>query len=65
MANLIDRKVLLREMEKLYNERAVEAAMTGNRACGVTWNDAVYLVTIAPTIDVPDKSVGKMDEVEE
>ena len=52
MDDLINRKVLLREMEKLYNERAVEAAMTGNRACCVTWNDAVYLVTVAPTVEV-------------
>jgi len=51
MDNLIDRKVLLCEMEKLYNERAVEATMTGNRACCASWNDAVYLVTVAPTIE--------------
>lgn len=51
MDNLIDRKVLLSEMEKLYNKRAVEAAMTGNRACCVSWNDAVYLVTVAPTVE--------------
>ena len=55
MDDLIDRKALLREMETLYNKRAVEATMTGNRACCVSWNDAVYLVTVAPTIKVEPK----------
>ena len=63
MDDLIDRKVLLSEMGKLYNKRAVEAAMTGNRACGVTWNDAVYLVTIAPTIEaVPLEDYRSMEQ---
>ena len=57
MDNLIDRKVLLREMEELYNKRAVEATMTGNRACCVSWNDAVYLVTVAPTVEADPKDI--------
>lgn len=56
---LIDREVLLREMEKLYNKRAVEATMMGNPAYCVTWNDAVYFVTVAPTIEAEPVKHGR------
>lgn len=58
MDNLIDRKVLLREMEELYNKRAVDVYMTGDKEIRVSWNDAVYLVTIAPTIEVEPTKHG-------
>ncbi len=59
MDNLINRKVLLREMTKLYNEREADAYMTGDKEIHVSWNDAVYLITIAPTIEAEPIRHGK------
>lgn len=64
MDNLIDRKVLLREMEELYNKRAVDVYMTGDKEIRVSWNDAVYLVTVAPTIEAEPAKHGRWKMVE-
>lgn len=59
MSNYIDRKALLREMEELYNKRAVDAYMTGDKEIRVSWNDAVYLVTVAPTVEAEPVKHGR------
>ena len=51
MANYIDVDALLDEMEVLYRKREEESYYSGNRVVFVSWNDAIFLVKTAPTID--------------
>ena len=56
---LIDADALLEQMKKLYQKRSEESNMTGDRAVCVTWNDAVFCINDAPTIDAVPVVHGK------
>lgn len=48
---LIDADALLNTLQELFDKREKEARFTGNREVMVTWNDAIYYIKIAPTIE--------------
>ena len=51
MPKYIDADALMNELQKLLDEREKEQRFTGNRGVCVTWNDAIYRIKTAPTID--------------
>ena len=58
---LIDVDVLRTQMKELYEKRAEEANMTGDRAICVTWKDAVILIKDAPIVDAAPVVHGKWE----
>lgn len=48
---LIDADELWKQMKELYEQRAEEANMTGDRVVCVTWHDAVVFIKNAPAVD--------------
>jgi len=56
---LIDADALWAQMKEFHEKRAEEANMTGDRVVCVTWHDAVIFIKNAPTVNVPDREVGK------
>lgn len=56
---LIDADALWAQMKEFHEKRAEEANMTGDRVVCVTWHDSVIIIKNAPTVNVPDRKVGK------
>lgn len=54
---LIDADALINTLQELFDEREKEARFTGNRGVTVTWNDAIYHIKTAPTIE-PERKKG-------
>lgn len=54
----IDVDALLETMEKFFIKAEDEAKYTGRRNAEVTWNDALYMIKTAPTIE-PEQKVEK------
>lgn len=48
---LIDADALINTLEELFDKRDKEARFTGDRGVTVTWNDAIYHIKTAPTIE--------------
>ena len=48
---LIDRDMIMDSLQKLYDRRQEDSAATGNRGPAVTWNDTIYCIKTAKTID--------------
>ena len=48
---LIDADALLETMENFFTKAEGEAIYVGRRNAAVTWNDAVYMIKTAPTIE--------------
>lgn len=48
---LIDADALINTLQELFDKREKEARFTGDRGVTVTWNDAIYHIKIAPTIE--------------
>lgn len=51
---LIDADALLDTLQELFDKREREAKFTGDRNVMATWNDAIYHIKTAPTIE-PEK----------
>lgn len=51
MTRLIDADVLLDTLQKLFDIRYQEQIFAGGRDADVTWNDAIYHIKSAPTVD--------------
>ena len=51
MSRLIDADALINTLEELFDKRDKEARFTGDRGVTVTWNDAIYHIKTAPTIE--------------
>lgn len=51
MSRLIDADALINTLQELFDKREKEAKFTGNRGMTVTWNDAIYHIKTAPTIE--------------
>lgn len=51
MSRLIDADALINTLQELFDKREKEARFTGNRNVTVTWNDAIYHIKTAPTIE--------------
>ena len=54
---LIDADVLINTLQELFEKRDKEARFTGDRGVTVTWNDAIYHIKTAPTIE--ERKTGK------
>lgn len=54
---LIDADVLINTLQELFDKRDKEARFTGDRGVTVTWNDAIYHIKTAPTIE--ERKTGK------
>lgn len=54
---LIDADALINTLQELFDKREKEARFTGDRGVTVTWNDAIYHIKIAPTIE--ERKTGK------
>lgn len=61
---LIDVDALLETMEDFFTKVEDEARYAGRRNAEVTWNDAVYMIKTAPTIE-PERKKGKWIEIED
>lgn len=48
---LIDADALINTLQELFDKREKEARFTGDRGVTVTWNDAIYHIKTAPTIE--------------
>ena len=48
---LTDTDALLNTLQELFDKREKEQMFTGSRGACVTWNDAIYHIKSAPTID--------------
>lgn len=48
---LIDADALINTLQELFDKRDKEARFTGDRGVTVTWNDAIYHIKTAPTIE--------------
>lgn len=48
---LIDGDALMNILQKLFDKREKEQVFTGSRGACVTWNDAIYHIKSAPTVD--------------
>ncbi len=48
---LIDADALINTLQKLFDLREQEQIFTGGRGVTVTWNDAIYHIKSAPTMD--------------
>jgi len=51
MERLIDVDALLNTLQELFDKREKEQMFTGSRGACVTWNDAIYQIKSAPTVD--------------
>ena len=51
MARLIDADALMNMFQKLLDERQKEADFTGSRCVNIGWDDAIYHIKSAPTVD--------------
>lgn len=58
---LIDADELLEQMETLLKKRSEEARHCGYRGLTVTWNDAIFLIKDAPTIDTSKELFGTIN----
>lgn len=47
----IDADALINTLQKLFDKREKEQIFTGGRGADVTWNDAIYHIKSAPTVD--------------
>jgi len=47
----IDADALINTLQKLFDKREKEQIFTGGRGVDVTWNDAIYYIKSAPTVD--------------
>lgn len=54
---LIDADALINTLQELFDKREKEARFTGDRGVTVTWNDAIYHIKTAPTIE--ERKTGK------
>lgn len=54
---LIDADALINTLQELFYKRDKEARFTGDRGVTVTWNDAIYHIKTAPTIE--ERKTGK------
>lgn len=54
---LIDADALINTLQELFDKREKEARFTGDRGVTVTWNDAIYHIKAAPTIE--ERKTGK------
>lgn len=54
---LIDADALINTLQEMFDKREKEARFTGNRGVTVTWNDAIYHIKTAPTIE--ERKTGK------
>ena len=48
---LIDADALINTLQEVFDKREKEAGFTGDRGVMVTWNDAIYHIKTAPTIE--------------
>lgn len=48
---LVDRNIVMDSLQKLYDKRQEDSTYIGNRGPAVTWNDAIYCIKTAKTID--------------
>ena len=48
---LINADALINTLQELFDKREKEQMFTGSRGACVTWNDAIYCIKTAPTID--------------
>lgn len=51
----IDGDALINTLQELFDKREKEARFTGNRGVTVTWNDAIYHIKTAPTIETEQR----------
>lgn len=51
MARLIDADALMNMLQKLLDKRQKEADFTGSRCVNIGWDDAIYHIKSAPTVD--------------
>ena len=54
---LIDADALINTLQELFDKREKEARFTGDKGATVTWNDAIYHIKTAPTIE--ERKTGK------
>lgn len=54
---LIDADALINTLQEMFDKREKEARFTGDRGVTVTWNDAIYHIKTAPTIE--ERKKGK------
>lgn len=59
---LIDADALINTLQELFDKREKEARFTGDRGVTVTWNDAIYHIKTAPTIE--ERKTGKWFETD-
>lgn len=48
---LIDADALMNTLQELFDQREKEQKFAGSRGSCVTWNDAIYQIKSAPTVD--------------
>jgi len=48
---LINADVLMNTLQDFFYKRSEDERFTGSRGGGATWNDAIYHISIAPTVD--------------
>ena len=48
---LIDGDALMNTLQKLFDKREKEQMFTGSREPYVTWNDVIYHIKSAPTVE--------------
>ena len=58
---LIDADALINTLQELFDKREKEAKFTGDRGVTVTWNDAIYHIKTAPTIE--ERKTGKWHSI--
>lgn len=56
---MIDGDALMNTLQKLFDKREKEQMFTGSREPCVTWNDAIYHIKSAPTVDAVPVVRGK------
>lgn len=54
---MIDADALINTLQEMFDKREKEARFTGDRGVTVTWNDAIYHIKTAPTIE--ERKTGK------
>lgn len=57
---MIDADALINTLQELFDKREKEARFTGDRGVTVTWNDAIYHIKTAPTIE--ERKTGKWEQ---
>lgn len=56
---MIDADALINTLQEMFDKREKEARFTGNRGVTVTWNDAIYHIKTAPTIE--ERKTGRWE----